>query len=241
MATPAIDKPKTLPNIVIELGNPLQSIQNPFKEKEIPQTLSAIMEPEISKSVLISIVENGTSKVDVEPLIDILQQFRNTTQLLEKWIVVSTYSSNGTYHNCALDINSEKFSQLLQRGTSELQDQTLQPHYAPALVQTTLLAIAPHAADTELQRQAEILHNQHTTQLGRNQKLQQLERLQNQYATLPTAGPQTNDAQKQTCTTKQSYNGIKPRNFRATTNPTHNNIKARLLGERLPPTPGDKQ
>jgi hypothetical protein len=49
--------------------------------------------------VLISTVENGTSKVDLYPLTNILQKFQNTTQLLEEWITVSTHSSNGIYHN----------------------------------------------------------------------------------------------------------------------------------------------
>ena len=62
MATPAIANPKIIPIIVIDLGNPLQIRQNPFKEGESLNTLSATMEPKINKNVLISTMDNGTSQ-----------------------------------------------------------------------------------------------------------------------------------------------------------------------------------
>ena len=155
MAT-TIAKPKANPNIVIELGkpsqnkeNPLQIRQNPFKEGDSPNTLSATMEPKIDKNVLISTMENGTSQSILEPLTNILQRFRNTTQLLENWISVTTLSSNGTQDNYAFITESEKFNPLPQRGISRLQDQTLQLHYAPAVAQSTLITATPQPAHTE--------------------------------------------------------------------------------------------
>lgn len=65
MATPAIAKPKTIPNIVIDLGDPLQSTQNPFKERKSSKNLNTTVGPTINKNVLISTVKNDTSKVDL--------------------------------------------------------------------------------------------------------------------------------------------------------------------------------
>jgi hypothetical protein len=152
MAEPAMPKPKPPPTIIIDLGEPSHVKQ------DIAKPVSAAMEPKINKSVLISTMESGTSKVDFEPLSNILQRFRDTTQLLENWISVTKPSPNSTQHSHPLNTDVEKFNQ----STSGLQLQvpTLQLHYASATTQSILTAAPPQTASTEFRSPTEILHNQ---------------------------------------------------------------------------------
>lgn len=139
------------------------------------------MKPKVDKNVLISTMEKYTLQLDLQLLNDILQRFRNTTQLLENWISVTTFSPNGTQHNCALNSESQKFS---QEGTSSLLLQTLplQADYAPTVTTTA----APQATNIELRRKEEILHTQHMTQLKETQKHKGPEDLQTQSTTVLT-------------------------------------------------------
>ena len=83
IAKPTLTKPRPPPNIVINLGNPLHVKLYSSKKQEIPRTLSAAMKPTLNNSVLISTEHNDTLQSDLAPLQDILQKFRNNTNLLE--------------------------------------------------------------------------------------------------------------------------------------------------------------
>ena len=158
IAKPAMAKPIPTPNIIIDLGNPLHVKPDSSKKQEIPKTLSAAKDPTLNKSVLISTVENGTLQPDLAPLSNILQRFRDTTELLENWISVTTLSPNSTQHNHTLITDIEKFNQ----STSGLQLHipTLQLDYASATIQSVLTAETSHTANTEFRSPGEILHNQ---------------------------------------------------------------------------------
>ena len=63
MAILVISKQKTVPNIIIDLGSLLRIQPDSFKgEREIPKTLSATMEPTITKNVFINTMKLTITK-----------------------------------------------------------------------------------------------------------------------------------------------------------------------------------
>ena len=119
MATPAITKPKIIPNIVIDLGNPTRLIQGRERNsKDLECNNGTNNQQECAYKhngewyiTIIFRTINGHST-------EILKHY----QLLENWISVTTLSSNGIQHNYTLIIGSENFNPLPQRGISKLQD-----------------------------------------------------------------------------------------------------------------------
>jgi hypothetical protein len=151
MAEPAMPKPKPPPTIIIDLGEPSHDKQN------IAKPVSTAMEPKINKSVLISTMGSGTSKVDFEPLSNILQRFRDTTQLLENWISVTKLSPNSPQHSHPLNTDVQKFNQ--STFGLQLQVPTLQLHYASATIQSDIPAATSHTPSTEVRSRGKTLHN----------------------------------------------------------------------------------
>jgi hypothetical protein len=80
---PALTKPIPAPNIIIDLGNILYVKPDSSKKQEISIILIAIMKPKNNKNVLLSTLENDTPASDLVQLDDILDRFRNTTNLLK--------------------------------------------------------------------------------------------------------------------------------------------------------------